>query len=80
MPPQWRDDAFLTPVLENDALLFGLDADFEDDAAPDAADDAAVGALAAENETLKLQARAWLARVPLQQLHGRASKHANAEG
>jgi hypothetical protein len=69
---QWRDDAFLTPVLDNDPLLFGLDvedADFGDtladaDGVPPAAAgatavgvDAAVSALLAENESLKLQAR-----------------------
>jgi hypothetical protein len=65
---QYLDDAFLTPSLENDALLFGLDlddADFQDaEAASSAAalvapERSAESALAAENELLKLQARPW---------------------
>jgi hypothetical protein len=64
---QYLDDAFLTPVLENDTLLFGLDVDEADfgDAADAGAGAAAAGgaqrgadtALAVENELLKLQAR-----------------------
>lgn len=64
---QYLDDAFLTPVLENDTLLFGLDVDDADfgDAGDAGTGAAAVGgalrgadtALAVENELLKLQAR-----------------------
>ena len=63
---QHLDDAFLTPALENDALLFGLDvddADFQEAegassaAAAAAPERAAESALAAENELLKLRAR-----------------------
>ena len=63
---QYLDDAFLTPALENDALLFGLDLDDADfpeaegassAAAAAAPERAAESALAAENELLKLQAR-----------------------
>ena len=66
MRAQYLDDAFLTPALENDALLFGLDlddADFPEAegassvAAAAVPESAAESALAAENELLKLQAR-----------------------
>lgn len=65
MAAQYLDDAFLTPVLENDTLLFGLDvddADFQEGGAASAGaaqtgqpEHAADSALAAENELLKLQ-------------------------
>lgn len=72
LPPQWRDDAYLTPALDSDPLLFGLDvedAEFEEDGAGTGvgvAADAhattgskhadALAALLEENEGLKLQA------------------------
>ena len=72
--PQHLDDAFLTPVLENDALLFGLDVDeaeFQDAgddpaggaAAAGASERGADSALAVENELLKLQARPATSRL-----------------
>jgi len=69
---QWRDDAFLTPVLADDPLLFGLEVEDEDivmqqtdeglGSEPAPAGQRQGGgdaeALRAENEALKLQVRA----------------------
>jgi hypothetical protein len=55
---QWRDDSFLTPVLADDPLLFGLDDEDEEmELEPQAAASFSAEELRAENESLKLQAR-----------------------
>lgn len=55
---QWRDDSFLTPVLADDPLLFGLDDEDEEmELEPQAAAASGAEELRAENERLKLQAR-----------------------
>ena len=54
----WKDDSFLTPVLSDDPLLFGLDDEDEEMEGEPAAEDASSAEeLRAENESLKLQAR-----------------------
>ena len=72
MRAQYLDDVFLTPTLENDALLFGVDLDDADFQEAEASSSAGVAApperdaesaLAAENELLKLQARSWHRRT-----------------